>query len=117
MSIAVDILSRLAEEFYNNECFITKKKFKKHGFTLHHLRYIDDDVERKNYPKTPKGRDRYYTDLDPLVRKDPGRFVLITNGMHTRIDHHIRGLSRLKYDNFIRLVMITLLTEKRRRTS
>ena len=41
------------------------------------------------------------------------RFVLIKNGIHTRLDHVRRGLTRMKKDNFLRLVRLVIMTEKR----
>lgn len=111
MEKAVDILARLAE-LYGNRCFVTHRRFTKKGFTIHHLWYIEGDVERKNYPNTPKGRDEYYRDLEPLVIREPWRFVLITNGIHTRIDHHRRGLSRMRRENQYRLILLLLMTRK-----
>ena len=51
----------------------------------------------------------------PLVEKDPKRFVLIKNGIHTRLDHVRRGLTRMKRENFIRLAKLVIMTEKRRK--
>jgi hypothetical protein len=106
------ILAELAMRFFDNRCFVTHKKFQSRGFTLHHLWYIKNDVRRENYPKGVRGRDEYYRDLKPLVEKAPHRFLLITNGVHTRIDHHRRGLSRMNRDNFLRLFMAVILTRK-----
>ena len=113
---AVEILSDLAVEFYENRCALTGEKFKPKGFVLHHLwYYIKDDVERKNYPAGPKGRDAYMRDLEPLVRAEPWRFLLTKNGMHTRLDHIRRGLTRLKKETLIRLFLAAYLAEKKRR--
>ena len=111
------ILSRLAI-LYNSECVITGKPFAVKGFTIHHMRYLKDkygkiiEKKRTDFPYTQKGRDDYYEYLEPLVMKDPGRFVLITNGIHTRLDHKIRGLTRLKKQTLIRLFIISYLSEK-----
>ena len=140
-TVASRILLELAEKYYDGRCFVTHELVKSTGFTLHHLWYIDGDVIWKHYPKTPKGRDEYYKKLKPLVEKkltkeeikewikrieiardqmnnlfdeaieNPTRFILITNGIHTRIDGP-RGLSRMKADNFKRLVLAVLLTRK-----
>lgn len=106
-------LSQLAR-LYNNECFVTKEKFKEKGFVIHHLWYIKNDVVRKNYPKGNNGTNQYYKDLEPLVRRQPYRFILIKNGIHTRIDHYKRGLSRMKRENLYRLFVAVLLTRKER---
>jgi hypothetical protein len=136
------ILGELALRLFGNRCFVTHKKFQSRGFTLHHLWYVKNDVRRENYPKGEKGRDEYYRDLKKLVEKkltesektewykaiemarkeinklldnvieNPTRFMLLTNGVHTRIDHFKRGLSRMKRENFYRLVLAVILTRK-----
>ena len=107
-SKATEILSKLAHMYYDDRCFVTHEKFRITGFTLHHLWYIENDVIWKHY----KNRDKYYEDLEPLVHDNPKRFILVKNGVHTRIDHPRNGLSRLKRVNFIRLVLAVLLTRK-----
>ena len=114
LDTSVGIMSYLASKYYENRCYVTHRKFKDRGFVLHHLWYIQNDVERKNYPKGEKGRLEYLMALLPLVERDPERFVLITNGIHTRLDHVRRGLTRMKRDNFIRLVNLVFMTRKRK---
>lgn len=108
----MEIMRRLAR-LYNNECFVTHKKFKDKGFVIHHLWYIPGDVERKNYPKGIKGRSKYLEDLEPMVMAQPWRFVLITNGVHTKLDHVKNGVSRLNKENQARFICLMLLTRKR----
>ena len=112
MESSTDIMRYLARSYFNNECFVTKEKFKYKGFVIHHLKYIENDVRREHYPKGEKGRLQYLKALKPMVEQMPFRFILIKNGIHTRIDHPRRGLSRLKRENFIRLVVAVLLTKK-----
>ncbi len=143
MREAVKILTRLSKQF-GEKCYVTHKRFTKRGFTIHHLWYLTNgDVEHGNYPSTPKGRDKYYTDLEPLVGKrltvaekrefiekletarkeindlideqitHPTRFILVTNGVHTRLDHYKRGLTRLRRENQYRLIIAMLITRKR----
>ena len=69
------IMTYLAEKYFDNRCWVTHEKFKPRGFVIHHLRYIENDVERKDYPSGEKGRYAYLKDLVPLVEKDPKRFV------------------------------------------
>ena len=107
------IMRYLAEKFFENRCYVTHEKFKDKGFVIHHLRYINNDVERHMYPAGENGRFQYLKDLVPLVEKDPKRFVLIKNGIHTRLDHVRRGLTRMKRDNFLRLVRLVIMTKKR----
>ena len=109
---STSIMRYLAHKYFNNECFVTKEKFKDKGFVIHHLWYIEKDVLRSQFPKGEKGRLEYLKALKPMVEQMPFRFILIKNGIHTRIDHPRRGLSRLKRDNFIRLVIAVLLTRK-----
>lgn len=82
---------------------------------IHHLWYLDDDVRRENFPKGEKGRLQYLNKLVPMVEAMPFRFALIKNGIHTRIDHPKRGLSRLKRENLYRLFLLTLMTKKERK--
>ena len=98
---------------FDNRCFVTHEPYKIKGFVIHHLWYIENDVERKNYPKGIKGRDQYIIDLEPLVREMPFRFVLIKNGIHTKLDHVRNGVSRLKRENQYRFITLLLLTRKR----
>ncbi len=102
----------LAIRFFDNRCFVTHEKFKKRGFVIHHLKYIDGDVRRENYPTGEKGRLEYLKDLRPMVEAIPGRFMLLKNGIHTRIDHPRNGLSRMKKENQSRLFVAVLLTQK-----
>ena len=54
-------------------------------------------------------------ELKGIVEKNPDRFILIKNGIHTRIDHPRNGLSRMKKDNFTRLVLAVKMTIKDKR--
>jgi hypothetical protein len=112
---ATKIMQELAMRFYDNQCFVTHDKFKPRGFVLHHLWYIENDVRRENYPKGEKGRQSYMKALKSMVEKNPDRFILIKNGIHTRIDHPRNGLSRMKKENFTRLVLAVQMTIKVKR--
>jgi hypothetical protein len=112
---ATKIMQELAIRFFDNKCFVTHEKFKSRGFVIHHLWYIDHDVRRENYPKGDKGRQSYMKELKGMVEKNPDRFILIKNGIHTRIDHPRNGLSRMKKDNFTRLVIAVKMTIKDKR--
>ena len=109
------IMTYLADKYFDNKCWVTHEKFKPRGFVIHNLRYIENDVERKDYPSGEKGRYAYLKDLVPLIERDPKRFVLIKNGIHTRLDHVRRGLTRMKRENFIRLAKLVIMTEKRKK--
>lgn len=112
---SADIMAELALRFFDNRCFVTHEKFKKRGFVIHHLRYIDNDVRRENYPSGEKGRLEYLKDLKPMVENQPFRFMLLKNGMHTKLDHFRNGLTRMKRENAIRLFVAYLLTEPKRK--
>jgi hypothetical protein len=106
---------RYMAQFYDHQCFVTQEKFKDRGFVIHHLWYLDNDIRRENFPKGEKGRLQYLNKLVPMVEAMPFRFALIKNGIHTRIDHPKRGLSRLKRENLYRLFLLTIMTKKERK--
>ena len=112
---ATKIMQYMALTFYDNRCFVTHEKFKERGFVIHHLWYLKNDVRRENYPKGDKGRQLYMADLKVMVERNPQRFLLIKNGIHTRIDHPRNGLSRMKKENFTRLVLAVKMTIKEKR--
>ena len=112
---ATSIMGYLARTYFDNRCFVTHEKFRDRGFVIHHLKYIENDVIRGNYPKGEKGRQDYIKALKPMVEAQPFRFMLLKNGVHTRIDHVRNGLSRMKKENQIRLFIAVLMTIKTRR--
>ena len=107
------IMADMAIRFFDNRCFVTHEKFKKRGFVIHHLWYIENDVRREDYKPGEKGRLRYLTSLRKMIERMPYRFMLLKNGMHIKIDHYKRGLSRMKRENFSRLCVAVLLTRKK----
>ncbi len=113
MQSAGEIIVELAKKYQDGKSFIFRKTVLKKGFVIHHLRYRKGQTVRwSDYPKTKKGRDEYNRDLKPYYEKWPMDYIIITNGMHTRIDHPKNGLSNLKTSNFMRLVLAVLLTKK-----
>lgn len=100
----------LAKTYFNNRCEVTLETFKDVGFVIHHIREIENDVLRSQFPKGAKGRDQYLTTLKPLVEDDPTRFALIKNGIHTKLDHKRNGVTRLKMENRIRFCDLALRT-------
>lgn len=100
----------LADEFFNGQCEVTLRKVKPTGFAIHHVRYIENDVERKNYPNTYSGTVQYYRDLAPLIEDEPNRFALITNGVHRKLDGYKTGVCRLKYESRVRFCDLALRT-------
>ena len=105
----------LALRFFDNKCFITHEKFKKTGFVIHHLRYIDSDQKRECFKSGENGRLEYLQALKPQVEQQPWRFMLLKNSMHGKLDHFRNGLTRMKPENVTRLVVAYLLTEKKRK--
>ena len=113
MQTSGEIIVELARKFQDGKSFVYRKKVQKRGFVIHHLRYRKGcTVRRSEFPKGEKGRDEYHRALKPFYMKYPYDYIIIMNGTHTRIDHPKRGLSRMKRDNFGRLVLAVLLTEK-----
>jgi len=112
---ASNIMADLALRYFENRCFVTHEKFKKRGFVIHHLWYLENDVTRGEYPKGEKGRQEYIKALKPMVENMPFRFMLIKNGVHTRMDHVRNGLTRMKRENFMRLCVAVMLTKKHKK--
>lgn len=108
-------LARLARTYFGNKCAITLTPFKETGFVIHHLNYIDGDIERKDYPKGMQGTNDYYLDLEGQIIKRPQDFILVKHTIHNKMDHFKNGVSRLKRDDKIRFCAYALLTEKRNR--
>jgi len=109
-------MQELAIRFFDNRCFVTREKFRRRGFVIHHLWYLDEgDVTRGLYPKGEKGRQEYIKALKPMVENMPFRFMLIKNGVHTRMDHVRNGLTRMNRENFMRLCVAVLLTKKHKK--
>ncbi len=114
MKTAYETLTELAPLF-NNQCRVMLTGFTPKGFTIHHIKEIENDVLYKNY----KGnRDRYLNDLKPLVEDCPERFALVTNPIHTKLDGIKNGITRLKIDNrrrFCDLAMETVRHQGRKK--
>lgn len=111
----MNTLSDIANDFFDNRCQVTLEKFKPKGFVIHHVKEIEDDVLRRNYPVGPKGTAEYYNDLYPLVEENKDRFALIKNPIHNKLDNKRNGITRLKMPNRIRFCALALLTEHKRR--
>lgn len=50
---------------------------------IHHMCYLPDDVIAENYRQSK--RYLYHIDLYPLVRGNPGRFLLLCTGCHSKV--------------------------------
>jgi len=112
---AREIMQDLAVRFFHNQCEVTHKEFEPKGFAIHHITEIENDVLRKFYPYSVKGRDDYLRDLKPLVEDQPDRFALIKNFVHTRLDHKRNGTTRFPMDQRIRFCDLALRTIHRRK--
>ena len=115
MESSTEIMQYLAKTYFKNRCEVTLEPFQDKGFVIHHVREISNDVLRSQFPKGEKGRFEYLKKLMPLVEKDPLRFALIKNGIHTKLDHKRNGVTRLKMENrkrFCDLAMRTIHLKK-----
>jgi hypothetical protein len=117
---AGEIMADMALRFFDNRCQVTHEKFKRRGFVIHHIIELEvGEVLRRHYPDGEKGRVIYLKALRPLVEanynsKDTMRYALIKNGIHTKLDHHIRGVTRLKMENRERFCELALATIHRK---
>lgn len=117
-------MADMALRFFNNRCEVTHEKFKRRGFVIHHVVELEEgEVLRRHYPDGEGGRLQYLKALRPLVEEDynysqqdgqPMRYTLIKNGIHTKLDHHIRGVTRLKMDNRERFCDLAMRTIHRK---
>ena len=90
----------LAERYYGGVCYVCKKdrgmnrgrKSKVQGgnMTFHHKSYIPNDVVHSSYPKNSSGTLRYYTDLAPLIRRKPSRFIYLCSPHHQALERLLR---------------------------
>lgn len=113
-------MAEMALRFFDNRCAVTRVKFKRTGFAIHHIKELEKgEVLRRHYPDGENGRIEYLNALFPLVKRDyedhinnktKRRYTLITNGIHTKLDHHIRGVTRLKMENRQRFCDIAMRT-------
>ena len=88
-----------------------------------YIKALKPEVEKK---LTREEKLDYYKRLEALkyefdelfkemINNEPMRFMLLKNGIHTRIDHVRNGLSRMKRENQMRLFIAVLMTVKTRR--
>ena len=83
---------------FKSRCYVCHTKKSRKGFTFHHLWYVLNDVIRKDFPKSLAGTLQYYQKLEPLIRKDPKRFLYVCNPHHqaiTRLRMWGKNMSRL----------------------
>ena len=109
-------MAYLARKYFNNRCEVTLEEYKSKGFVIHHIREIEKDVLRSQFPKGEKGRFEYLKALMPLVERDPSRFALIKNGIHTKLDHKRNGVTRLKMENRKRFCDLAMRTQHIKKT-
>ena len=80
----------LAERYYGGVCYVCKKPNSKKGMTFHHKNYIPNDVVHSSYPKNSSGTLRYYTDLAPMIRRKPSRFIYLCSPHHQALERLLR---------------------------
>ena len=93
---------------FNSKCYVCLTQTSKRGFTFHHKSYIKNDIIRSNYPLNEKGTLDYYSDLAPLIRKNPKRFLWVCNPHHQSITR----ICRFKKDNLKRLIQAVRMSKK-----
>ena len=85
-----EIKTRLGKKIHGKgKCFICRCKISKKGMTIHHLKYIFNDVVRSNEKYQPRNDSttlQYYQDLEPLVIKIPKRFMYLCNTHHQAVE-------------------------------
>ena len=74
---------------FKSRCALCHTKKSRSGFTFHHKRYIPGELTYSNFPNTLS----YYQYLEPLIRADPKRFMLLCS------DHHQALERALRYNN------------------
>jgi len=87
---AEEIKTRLGKKAHGRgKCFICGCKISKKGMTIHHLKYIFNDVVRYNEKYQPRNDSTtllYYQDLEPLVKDNPKRFMYLCNNHHQAVE-------------------------------
>ena len=98
---------KLGELLGRGRCFVCDKDKNRSGFTIHHLRYVFQDIIYKNYPKNTDGQYRYYQDLEPVVIADLERFMYLCNTDHVALER----MNRYKPEKLVNLIHALILTE------
>lgn len=88
----------------NGTCFVCGAKTARRGMTIHHLWYLDKgDVFYKDYPQNDSGRLQYYTELEPVIKRNPKRFMYLCNTCHQAVERACRfGDKKWKKINQVR---------------
>ncbi len=102
-----NIKQKLGEALGKGKCFICEKSKSRKGFTIHHLKYIFNDIIYKNYPHDTDGQYRYYKDLEPVVLNDLERFMYLCNVDHVALER----LNRYGAEKVVRLIKALIMTE------
>lgn len=93
------------------KCFVCGCRISKRGMTIHHLEYIFNDVIHSNYkPRNDTNTLRYYTDLEPLVRDRPKRFMYLCNTHHQALER----INRYNDKTLKKLLQAKKMTKTRR---
>ena len=112
-----EIMEYLAHKYFNGECAVTKRKFERKNFVIHHEEEHDNDIlsrpYRKQYGKL-RYRIHYLRDLKKQFDTDSTlvtRTVLILNYVHRRLDHPRNGICKFPMDQRERFCEIALKTK------
>ena len=97
----------LGEALGKGVCFICDKGKSRAGFTIHHRRYLFQDIIYKNYPHTTDGQYKYYKDLEPVVLGDLDRFLYLCNTDHIALER----ILRYSPEKLVKLLEALLLTK------
>ena len=101
------IKAKLGEALGKGVCFVCEKGKSRAGFTIHHLKYLFQDIIYKNYPKNTDGQYRYYKDLEPVVLADLERFMYLCNTDHVALER----MNRYCPEKLVNLIHALILTE------
>lgn len=71
---------------FRSRCALCHSKKHKSGFTFHHKRYLPGELTYSNFPNPLA----YYQYLEPLVRADPNRFILLCSDHHQALERSLR---------------------------
>ena len=87
--LAEEIKTRIGKKVIGKgKCWVCGCKISRRGMTIHHLEYIFNDVVHKNYkPRNDTNTLKYYTDLEPLTKEIPKRFMYLCNPCHTSLEN------------------------------
>ena len=101
------IKAKLGEVLGKGKCFVCEKAKSRSGFTIHHLKYLFQDIIYKNYPHNTDGQYRYYKDLEPVVLAELERFMYLCNTDHVALER----MNRYRPEKLVNLIHALILTQ------